>query len=202
MPANDPGSKDDYAADLLQAPIPHIPRALSGSHTLDNVTFSTVQKRLAVKPARARKRNNVYIRLPGLLARPIRPRKFMYVLNTTITTLRTLGAAQKATDTDGATTDVTRTFTSAAATFETNLVVPGDVLIITTGSQKAQYTIVKVVSETEVTVDRNFTATTAANTYHVIRPNTFPAVANELIEFGNLEMRDDTSALVTQVTPL
>ena len=190
-PATDPGSKDS----LARTTVPAIPRRKVGSHTLDNASFSSVQKRVPVSdfksPVSTKRRSDLYLRLPGLQTRPIRPRDFIYQLDADYNANRT-AVAPKETAADGVTNSTT-TFTSTTATFQTNLVNNRDFLIIAGSSGSVgQFRIVKVVSETEVTLFPAVGSTDATLTYYVMQPNSFPVVTNDLIERGFIEIRNST----------
>ena len=63
------------------------------------------------------------------------------------------------TGTDVVTTGV-KSFTSATGTFKTNGVAVGDLVIVTSGNALGVYSVAAIVSETELTLDRNATAGT------------------------------------------
>lgn len=205
--SNDPGTKDS----LPVSAVPAIPPALSGFHSLDNVVFSNVQKRPVLGPVSGNDRRNIYLRLPGLIERPIRPRKFISVTNAQITdlissagslsfTLRTSGAAGA---TGGAVVSGSRTFTSDAGdTLQTDGVLVGDILILSdAGGSNGRYVITAVPTETTATVDRPFPATDADNTYNIISANNFVDAVNRLIDLGCLELRNDSGTLLGPVLP-
>lgn len=205
--ANDPGDKDSFPLGAN----PPIPPASTGRHTLDNVVFSNAHKKPALRPSPANDRRNIYIRLPGLLGRSIRPRRSISILDATFTDLvsaagslpftrRTTGAAG---GTGGAVTALGRTFTSDAAdTLQSDGVVPGDILILSdAGGSNGRYVVVDVPTETTALVDRPFPATDADVSYTILTPNNFVDAANRLIDVGALEVRNDAGTLVAPVLP-
>jgi len=106
-----------------------------------------------------------------------------------------------ATDTDGATTGASVTFTDGNATFQTWGVAPGDVLCIYTGADAGHYTIDTVSSETTLTVETtgSFTTFTGSTgvTYH-IRDASGGSIADgvtlqALYSFGKEEWRVDSA---------
>lgn len=179
--------------------------------TLDNVVFSNVHKKPALRPSPANDRRNIYMRIPGLLGRSIRPRRSIRLSDAEFTDLssaagslpftrRTTGAAGS---TGGAVTALGRTFTSDAAdTLQTDGVVAGDVLILSdAGGSNGRYVVTSVPTETTAVVDRPFPATDADVSYSIITPNGFVDAVNRLIDVGALEVRNNAGTLVAPVLP-
>jgi hypothetical protein len=196
-------STDDNSADTFE-----VERRF---HTLDNVVFSNVHKKPALRPSPANDSRNIYMRITGLIGRPIRPRRFISVRNSTIVDLvsaagslpftrRTTGAAG---GTGGAVTLDGRTFTSDAGdTLQTDGVVAGDILILSDASlSNGRYVIISVPTETTALADRPFPATDADVSYSIITPNNFADHVNRLIDIGALEVRNDSGTLVAPVLP-
>ena len=151
------------------------------------------------------------MRLPGLLARPIRPRKFIAVRDSDVTdfisasgslpfTIRTNGVAGV---NGGAVVSASRIFTSDGAdTLQTDGVIAGDVLLLSdAGGSNGRYVITSVPTETTATVDRPFPATDADVSYNIITPRNFVDVVNRLIDLGSLEVRDQTKTLLGPILP-
>jgi hypothetical protein len=195
--SNDPGTKNA----LPVSAIPPKPAAKAGNHTFDNVVFSSVQRRLPVNFSAARARNSIYFRLPGLTGRPLRPRKFIYVPNAKVTSLRTVTV--KTTKADGSLTSGDATLTGGAGEdFVAAGVNPGDIVIISTATLANGRYIVHAVAVGTLELDRKSPVTDASATYHVINKGNFVDEANRLIELGALEIRDSSGTLVDPVIPV
>jgi hypothetical protein len=203
QPADQPGNKDFSTV----AANPPKPAAITGFHTFDNVTFSNVQKRLVRRPTLGRSRDSIYIRLPGLPGRPIRPRKFIRVADATVTALRTV-TVKSLGDAGGATAGAIAadgfTLTGPGTeTFITDGVVAGDIVILNDAtSANGRYRVVEVVSELVLRLDCRTPIMDDDVTYRVISPRNFVDVANRLIEQGNLEIRTSAGTLVNPVMPV
>jgi hypothetical protein len=198
--SNDPGSKNN----LPVSSVPPKPAVLAGNHTFDNVVFSNVQRRLPVNLANARARNSIYFRLPGLTSRPLRPRKFMYVPDAKVTSLRTVTV--KTTKADGSLTLASAVLTGGAGEdFVAAGVNPGDIVIVSSTSvlSMGRY-IVHAVAVGTLTLDRAAKGATDLGgvTYHVINRGSFVDESNRLIELGALEIRTSAGALVNPVVPV
>lgn len=191
QPATDPGSKDSLPVSAIPAP----PATTSGNFTLDNPVFSNVQKRFPIKPVRARQRRSVTLRLPGLLARPIRPRKFIRVLDATMTALRT--STVRETQTDGVTTLGGFTLVSSGADFVSNSVVVDDIVIISTGTSQGRYPVSAITDANTLQLRFKTPTAAAGATFHIIPANSFVDIADELCEIGALEIRNDSGTLQT-----